>query len=95
MAKVNIEFDSQTKEFSVMIDGTELEDVKSVDIYKYNGEPANIHISRRKEGVDGFEICTTLYASQASTNYASKDKTLVNTEAPTDGVKAFLDTLKG
>lgn len=93
MAKVSVEFDSKTKEMSVKIDGTELDDVKSVNIYKYEDENPRLNIVMERENVDGFEIYTTLYANQEGNSYASEDKTLVNINKIPEQVTSFLTTL--
>lgn len=93
MAKVNIEFDSQTKDMSVKIDGNDIEDVRAVHIYRYEDDPASLNIMMRREDVDGFEVNTTLYASQNAQSYASKDKTLVNIDVIPEAVNDFLSNL--
>lgn len=94
MAKVNIEFDSNTKEVKVALDGTELDDVSSVNIYGYDDDKKEMQIVMRREDVDGFDIITTLYAEdQESKSFASKDKTLVNIDKLNDGVQTFMSQL--
>ena len=93
MAKVNIEFDSNSKEMKVTLDGAELDDVRSVNIYGYGDDKKSMQIVMEREDVDGFEVITTLYANQESKSFASEDKTLVNIDKLNHGVQTFMSQL--
>lgn len=90
MAVVNVSFDTNSKELSVSIDGSTLEDVTYVSFYDISDEndsetkTCRMNVDMRRRDVDGIEISTSLYASDKKyTSFASADKTLVDHKVST------------
>jgi len=71
MAKFNLSYDSDTKEYSITRDGIEIENVTSVSFSKYDCEDKpyfSIQSSKKEKGVTE---CYTVYASLSEVEQAS------------------------
>lgn len=69
MAKINIEFDTVSKEMSVMKDGVAISDICYVSAHKSYDEPGKFSVSIESETVDKEQkmtVRTVVYASEQS-----------------------------
>ncbi len=66
MAKINLEFDTEDKSYSVTKNGKKLKDVTSLSFYKDNENGAYINIWMQSEAEDGMKHSQSLYCSKNS-----------------------------
>lgn len=64
MAVVNISFDTKSKSLSVSLNGSELKNVESVGIYKYEDVPEISIYMREKVDSEDITVHTSLHASE-------------------------------
>ena len=57
MAVINVSYDTKTKKFNATIDGAQLLNVESIDIYKSYDNPKESHIDvRMRQEIEGEDI---------------------------------------